>query len=105
MSNNTQIDPQTGLPFVTTGLNYGAGYSVNAGTGAITDAAATTLVTSPLVTVCLACHDSDDAIRHYRFQGGKVYDPRGALPVKDNETCRLCHASGRTSAIEDVHKR
>ena len=39
-------------------FNYGAGYSVAAGTGVPTNAAPTTLVNSPIATQCFSCHDT-----------------------------------------------
>src|SRR5262249_15355624 len=56
--------------------NYGAGYAFNAATGAITDAASTTLVLSPLTGVCAACHDAPTSIAHMRQNGGQFYAPR-----------------------------
>jgi len=91
-------------PYVTTGLNYGAGFSVNAGTGATTEAAATTLVTSPTVTVCSACHDTTTARAHMEANGGSFYRERSvALPK--TEQCLVCHGSGKLADIRQVHAR
>jgi OmcA/MtrC family decaheme c-type cytochrome len=89
-------------PFVTTGVNYGSGYSVATATGVPTDAAATTLVTSPTATVCFACHDSTDAIAHFKLNGGSIYAPRSTA-LTTTETCSVCHGSGRIADIKAVH--
>jgi OmcA/MtrC family decaheme c-type cytochrome len=89
-------------PYVDTGVNYGSGFSFNAVTGVTTEAAATTLVTSPTVTVCSACHDTPDAITHYKVNNGAFYDPRGS---STNETCLVCHGTGRIADIAVMHSK
>ena len=91
-------------PYVALDLNYGAGYSFNAGTGAITEAAATTLVISPVTTACFACHDSTLARAHIESNGGSIYAARGAALAK-TETCMVCHASGRIADIKVMHAK
>src|SRR5207237_4525433 len=53
----TPVDQFSLSPYVTAGVNYGSGFSYNVGSGITTEAAATTLVTSPIATACFACHD------------------------------------------------
>jgi OmcA/MtrC family decaheme c-type cytochrome len=84
--------------------SYGSGFSFNAGTGVTTEAAATTLVTSPITTACFACHDTSLAMAHMEVNGGSIYQPRGgALGV--TETCMVCHDAGRIADIKVVHAK
>ena len=64
-------------PYVAVGTNYGSGFSFDAN-GVPTDAAPTTLVLSPTVSACSACHDSPDAITHMKGNTGSFYAPRSA---------------------------
>ena len=91
-------------PYVTAGMNYGAGASFSAATGVLTDAAATTLVTSPTVTVCTACHDTAQARGHMEMNGGSFYQPRSAA-LSTAEACLVCHGNGRVADIRQVHAR
>ena len=92
-------------PYVSTGVNYGSGFSFSSSTGAITDAAATTLVTSPIVTACFGCHDSPDARSHFQSVGGaSLYAPRSTA-LGTNETCLVCHGPGRIAAIKPSHSK
>jgi OmcA/MtrC family decaheme c-type cytochrome len=70
----------------------------------VTEAAATTLVTSPTATVCLACHDSSEAISHFKLNGGSIYAARSTA-LATTETCTICHATGRTADIKAVHSK
>ena len=70
----------------------------------MTDAAATTRVTSPMVTVCMACHDSDLATGHFKANGGSVYEARSTALAKD-EQCMLCHGTDRTADIKVMHSK
>jgi OmcA/MtrC family decaheme c-type cytochrome len=95
-------------PYVTADnvTDYGAGFAYAAATGVITPAAGTTLVSSPIATVCFACHDSALARQHMENEGGSIYKPRATALAKV-ELCMQCHSS--TSAfglgIANVHKR
>jgi hypothetical protein len=104
---------------VTAGVNYGLGFSFcansaasgNCGSGtsavapqATRENADTTLVTSPTATVCSACHDSDQAQAHMSQNGGSLYLTR-ALGLQKEETCLLCHGSGKLADIKAVHAR
>jgi OmcA/MtrC family decaheme c-type cytochrome len=98
----TPLDHFEQSPYVSVGVPYGSGFSFSAGTGVTTEAAPTTLVTSPIATTCFACHDSDQARAHMVTNGGSVYAPRGsALPVI--EQCMVCHGPGRIADIKVVH--
>ncbi len=83
---------------------YGTGFSFAAATGTTTEAAATTLVTSPTTTVCFACHDSLQSRAHIESNGGSIYQPRSTALARV-ETCGVCHESGRVGDIRAVHKR
>jgi OmcA/MtrC family decaheme c-type cytochrome len=93
-------------PYVTANnvLNYGAGYSVAAGTGVPTDAAPTTLVNSPIATQCFSCHDTPLARTHMQVNGGSVYTPRSTA-LATTETCMVCHATGRIADIKVMHAK
>jgi OmcA/MtrC family decaheme c-type cytochrome len=85
--------------------NYGTGFAFTAGTGATTEAAGTTLVISPLTTVCSACHDSTIALNHMEANGGLFYAARSAaLAAGATEQCLICHGPGRVAAIGVVHQ-
>jgi OmcA/MtrC family decaheme c-type cytochrome len=92
-------------PYVVAG-SYGAGFSYNAGTDATTEAAGTTLVTTPITGACSACHDSAIAISHMRSNGGQFYAPRSTVLAQPaQEQCLICHGPGRIAAIGEVHQR
>ena len=86
------------------GPDYGGGFSFNAGTGATTPAAATTLVISPTASVCSACHDTASDISHMQANGGSFYQPRSAALPK-GESCLICHGSGKTVDIAVAHSK
>jgi OmcA/MtrC family decaheme c-type cytochrome len=105
----------------TGGTYYGYGFSHNAGASASNSCAAdgtplsvpaggtleaspATLVTSPTVTVCSACHDSNLALGHFEQNGGSFYIPR-SVAAGNTEQCFVCHASDRLASIHDVHAR
>jgi len=87
--------------------SYGTGFSFNAGTAVTAEAAGTTLVLSPLVAACAACHDSAIALDHMRSAGGQFYAPRSTVLSAGGpaEQCLICHGPGRTAAIGVVHQR
>ena len=91
-------------PFVKTDTSYGAGFSFSATTGVTTAAADTTLVESPITTVCFACHDSTLARTHMESNGGSIYVDRKTALAKP-EQCMICHESGRVGDIKTVHSR
>jgi len=99
--------------------NFGVGFTFNAGlansTGCKPDgtpytilpggtlaADSATLVTSPTVTACSACHDTADDISHYKINGAAFYTARS---VATNETCLICHATGRVAGISEMHSK
>jgi len=91
-------------PYVAEGQAYGAGFSYNALTGATVNPDPTTLVVSPFVAACSACHDSPIAIDHMQTNGGSFYEPRAAVAAKpQQEECLLCHGPGRLASIADRH--
>jgi OmcA/MtrC family decaheme c-type cytochrome len=94
----------TNLGGLVFGTTYGAGFSFNAGTGATTAAAATTLVDSPITTVCFSCHDTTLARAHMVGNGGSLYEARSTALVK-TEQCMLCHGSGRVADIKAMHEK
>jgi OmcA/MtrC family decaheme c-type cytochrome len=94
----------TNSPYIALGTNYGSGFSFNAGTGVTTEAAPTTLVLSPTVAVCSACHDSADAISHMKSNTGAFYQARSAV-LGTSETCLVCHGTGRTADIAVMHSK
>jgi OmcA/MtrC family decaheme c-type cytochrome len=86
--------------------DYGAGFSYNAATNVTTQAAATTLVQSPITSACSSCHDSTVAINHMRANGGQFYSTRASvLSLGASEQCLICHGPGRIAAIGTVHQR
>ena len=93
----------TSLPSdITVGQAYGAVYSVTAATGVVTEAAATTLVNSPIASACFSCHTTTTAKAHMQANGGSIYAPRSTA-LATQETCLVCHGPGRVAAIKDVH--
>ncbi len=117
--------PQTALgvfelsPYITPLVNYGFGYTFNAGlttsnsckpdgtlvtipSGGIVDADPVTLVNSPVSTACFACHDSPIERAHIELNGGSIYTPRSTA-LGTLETCLICHGTGRVADIKVVH--
>jgi OmcA/MtrC family decaheme c-type cytochrome len=92
-------------PYISLGVAYGAGFAYNAATSVTTPADPTTLVTSPTVTACAACHDSADAVSHYKINGAAFYAPRSTAITGTNETCLVCHGSGRIADISVMHSK
>jgi OmcA/MtrC family decaheme c-type cytochrome len=94
-------------------VNFGAGFAVDnngAPTAASTTVAnSTNLVTSPIATVCFACHDDALSIAHMQVTGnGTIYAARGtpAAPgvpatgaLAKTELCMLCHSSNNISGV------
>jgi OmcA/MtrC family decaheme c-type cytochrome len=91
-------------PYITQDLDYGAGFTFSGATGVATEAAPTTLVTSPLATQCFACHDSTQATAHIRSNGGSLYASRSAA-LATIETCMVCHDVGRIADIKVMHAK
>jgi OmcA/MtrC family decaheme c-type cytochrome len=91
-------------PWITMDLNYGSGFSFSTTTGVTTPAAGTTLVTSPTVSVCSACHTTDDALAHFSINGASFYTPRSTA-LSTTESCLVCHGTGRIADIAVVHAK
>jgi OmcA/MtrC family decaheme c-type cytochrome len=88
-------------PYITVGVDYGSGFSFSASSGTTTPAGPTTLVISPTVTACSACHDA--ATSHFQFNGGAFYEARSTAITGAAEPCLNCHGSGRSQDIAVVH--
>ena len=84
------------------GQALGSGYGYSFATNAITAAAATTLVSSPVTSACGACHDTPVAIAHFKGNGGSFYEARSTALAKV-EQCLICHGSGKIADIRSVH--
>ncbi len=95
-------------PYITAGASYGSGFSV-ASSGVATQAAATTLVSSPISSACFACHDTNAAKAHMTQFGGSIYEARSTALSK-SETCLVCHGTAQNSlnttvpTIKAVHR-
>ena len=64
------------------------------------------VVTSPNSAVCSSCHASSTAQLHMEQNGGNFAATKLAdstLNPADTETCVLCHGSGRSSDVGEVH--
>jgi OmcA/MtrC family decaheme c-type cytochrome len=96
--------------------NYGTGFAFDAN-GAPTPGAAAgnplNLVTSPIATVCFACHTDGLAMSHMESNGGTIYDARGTPATATAaatgalakvEQCTLCHLTGKVADIKVVHQ-
>jgi len=83
--------------------DYGKGYSVSTA-GVATEAATTTLVMSPIATVCYACHNATLAKSHMASNGASFYQPRSTALVVP-EQCTLCHNPGRVADIKTMHAK
>jgi hypothetical protein len=92
-------------PYVAEGQVYGAAAKYDVATGTATQAADTTLVISPITTVCSACHDSTIALVHMEQNGGSFYQARSVAKAGLGESCLVCHGKGKIAAIADVHAK
>ena len=125
--NGTSADPVANFalsPYVVKDnvYNYGAGFAFNASATAasnitkadgtvfsnpaqgVFNAEGTTLVDSPISTVCFACHDSAAARGHIELNGGSIYAARSTALGKA-EQCVVCHAAGKEQDIEALHAK
>ena len=92
-------------PYITQDFNYGSGFSFSAATGVTTEAAATTLVNSPIATQCFACHDSTVERAHMEITGSaSIYSPR-SVALGKVETCMVCHGPGHIADIKVMHSK
>ncbi len=68
-------------------------------------------VNSPTAASCFMCHTSADAMAHMMQNGGMLSAPNGSSYVNRQdlfqveESCSVCHGSGRSADIEEVHNR
>jgi len=92
-------------PYVAEGPDYGAGFKFDAVNGVlVNEAASTTLIVSPIVAACSACHDSPSAVDHMQTNGGSFWESRSAAAAKQQgEQCLICHGPNRIAAISLVH--
>jgi OmcA/MtrC family decaheme c-type cytochrome len=104
----TAAADSTTAPYIAQTANtaYGSGFSYSTATGAVvtTEAAATTLVISPIAAACFSCHDSATATSHMKQNGGSIYGARTAA-LAASETCLLCHGTGKTADIKAMHAK
>jgi OmcA/MtrC family decaheme c-type cytochrome len=103
-------DPVTGaVIYITPGTAYGSAFSYAPATDTATQAAATTLVESPITSACFACHDASTAKLHMTQYGGVIYGARSASTVSgvlvNGETCLTCHGMGRSSDAAVAHAK
>jgi OmcA/MtrC family decaheme c-type cytochrome len=92
-------------PNITVGNPYGVGFSFDAATGVSTQPASSTLINSPIVAACSACHDSPAAIDHMQTNGGSFWESRtDAANKKQGEQCLICHGPNRVASISLVHQ-
>lgn len=102
-------------PDVGLGTDYGARFSVTMGASggppAITPAAGTTLVSSPIAAVCSSCHDSTGDRTHIGAMGGWLYKARGTGTgggafdaTLHTERCLDCHGEGKVFDIVLRHR-
>jgi len=84
----------------------GTAFTINPGQSTEDSAASaaydTNLVSSPITSVCFACHDTSVARAHIEINGGSIYKARSAALNKP-ETCIVCHGAGRSADIKEVH--
>ena len=64
----------------------------------------TNLVNSPVMGVCIACHDGNAEAAHFAINGGSLYQPRSTA-LKTIETCLICHGPGTSADIAQVHSK
>jgi OmcA/MtrC family decaheme c-type cytochrome len=111
-ANNLLLQNKTGSnsPYAL-GTIYGAAPTYAAGNatvpGSITAGALDTLVTSPIMAACSACHDSGAARSHMELSGGSFYAPRTAMGggiLAVSESCLVCHGNGAIADVKVVHQ-
>jgi hypothetical protein len=92
---------------VTSNLCSPVGAVVPVAAGATYPADASTLVDSPIATVCFACHDTSLARLHMESNGGSIYRTRGAPDnaLAKAEQCMICHGTGRVADIKAMHDK
>ena len=74
-------------------------------TGAVvtTEAAATTLVSSPIAAACFSCHDTSLDRAHMESNGGSIYAAAQLRRSAKVEQCLLCHGTGKVADIKAMH--
>ena len=93
-------------PYITAGTAYGSDFSFNAGTGCDDRRCGDDPGdVADRVTVCSACHDSADAIAHFKINSGSFYRRAARRSRATNETCLVCHGTGRIADIAVMHSK
>ena len=87
--------------------NYGGGFSFDAVSPCRrAGSPATTLVTSPLTTVCFACHKFGAGEgAHIQTNGGLDLNAARSTALATTETCMICHDTGRIADIKVMHSK
>jgi hypothetical protein len=63
-----------------------------------------TLVSSPIASACVACHDTAAAADHMQTNGASIWEPRAlAFSKPQKEQCLICHGPNRIAGISLVH--
>jgi OmcA/MtrC family decaheme c-type cytochrome len=101
----TSVAGATTAPYIaqTAGTVYGSGFSYSTATGAVvtTEAAATTLVSSPISAACFSCHDSKTAMSHMQSNGGSLYAARAGALARTEE-CLVCHGPANNAVFNET---
>ncbi len=63
---------------------------------------ATDLVSSPISSTCVACHDGALPVAHIQSNGGALKVLRGSA---NTEQCVLCHGPGKVADVTVMHNR
>ena len=87
-----QADLYRMSPDVETGVIYGAAFNGSNSAAAPVEAAATTLVSSPISAACYSCHDTGIAKAHMVSNGGSIYEARSTA-LQKKEACLVCHGA------------
>ena len=105
MATGTYTAGWTISPNVTPGVVYGSGPSFSKTTGAITAAAATTLVESPIAAACSGCHTSRSPRPTWptASPAAPCTSPAAAGFVARTEGCLDCHGKDKAADVEKMH--
>ena len=55
--------------------------------------------------VCSSCHDSSIAKAHMKSAGGAIFETDFDTANSAEETCSVCHGTGKSADVAVVHKR
>jgi OmcA/MtrC family decaheme c-type cytochrome len=104
VASGTVKEDDSRSPYAPAG-SYGSGFSYSTSSGTATDAAPTTLVTSPVATACGSCHDTQQATAHMTSNGASLYASRDSGALGLLEQCLVCHGPGRVADIKAMHNK